>query len=99
MVTTISASLQTATIPKRGRGVLLVHVGVLDLGVPLGKVQIKDGSKVVGSVNIKNDSGGDMVIRLKKLAPGKHKLVVSYLGSTATAACKAKAVKLTVLKK
>ena len=38
------------------------------------------------------------VIRLKKLKPGKHKLVVSYLGSVSTDASKAKKVKLIVLK-
>ena len=46
-----------------------------------------------------NDSGGELTIRLKKLLPGKHKLTVFYLGSTATMASKAKTVKLIVLKK
>jgi hypothetical protein len=72
---------------------------VLDLGVPLGKVQVKKGSKVLATVVVKNDSGGDLRIRLKKLPPGKHKLVVFYLGSTATEASKAKPVKLVVLRR
>ena len=99
LVTTTTATVQQATIPKRARGVLNVHVSVLDLGVPLGKVQVKDGSKVIGTVNVRNDSGGDLVIRLKKLLPGKHKLTVLYLGSAATTASKSKKVKLIVLKK
>ena len=48
----------------------------MDLGVPLGKVQVKDGKKVLATVQLKNDSRGNVVIRLKKLKPGKHKLVV-----------------------
>lgn len=99
LTTTVTASLVATTIPKRGRAVLKVHVGVLDLGVPLGKVQIKDGSKVIGTVNLRNDSGGHLTIRLKKLLPGTHKLKVFYLGSTATAPSKSKRLKLIVLKR
>ena len=55
---------------------LLVKVGVLDLGVPLGKVQVKDGTKVIGTVLLRNDSGGELKIRLKRLLPGTHKLKV-----------------------
>ena len=97
--TTTTATLVSKTVPKRGRGVLNVHVDVIDLGVPLGKIQIKDGTKVIGTVILKNDSGGDLKIRLKKLKPGKHKLTVYYLGSTATSASKSKKIKLVVLKK
>ena len=99
LATTTTATLKAKTIAKRARGVLEVTVDVLDLGVPLGKVQVKDGSKVIATVTVKNDSGGELTIRLKKLQPGKHKLTVFYLGSTATTASKAKKVKLIVLKK
>ena len=34
--------------------------------MPLGKIQIKDGTKVIGTVILKNDSGGDLKIRLKQ---------------------------------
>jgi hypothetical protein len=97
--TTTTATLESATISKRARGVINAHVDVLDLGVPLGKIQIKDGTKVIGTVNLKNDSGGNVKIRLKKLLPGKHKLTVVYLGSTATTSSKSKKLKLVVLKK
>jgi hypothetical protein len=97
--TTTTATLLKATIPKRGRAVINAQVDVLDLGVPLGKIQIRDGAKVVGTVNLKNDSGGAVKIRLKKLKPGKHKLTVIYLGSTATTSSKSKKLKLVVLKK
>ena len=38
--TTTTATLESATISKRARGVINAHVDVLDLGVPLGKIQI-----------------------------------------------------------
>ena len=97
--TTTTATLESAKIPKRARGVLNVHVDVLDLGVALGKIQIKDGAKVIGTVTLKNDSGGNVKIRLKKAKPGKHKPTVVYLGSAATLSSKSKRVKLIVLKK
>ncbi len=99
LATATTAGLEEAKISKRARAVVNVHVDVQDLGVPLGKVQVKEGNKVLATVQLKNDSRGNVVIRLKKLKPGKHKLVVSYLGSVATAASKAKKVKLIVLKK
>ena len=42
--------------PSAAAAVLLVHVDVLDLGVPLGKVQVKDGSKVLAHRGVKTDS-------------------------------------------
>lgn len=96
--TTTTASLEAKKISRRARGVLLVHVEVLDLGVPLGKVQVRKGTKVLATVTLKNDSRGDLTIRLKKLPPGKHKLKVSYLGSTATMSSVARKVILIVLR-
>jgi large repetitive protein len=98
LATSVTATLESAKIPKRSRGVLNVHVDLVDLGVALGKLQILDGSKVIGTVTMKNDSRGDVQIRLKKLKPGKHKLTVVYLGSAATLSSKSKKVKLVVLK-
>lgn len=99
LATATTAGLDETKISKRSRAVLNIHVDVADLGVPLGKVQVKEGSKLLATVQLKNDSRGNVVIRLKKLRPGKHKLVVSYLGSAATLASKAKKVKLIVLTK
>lgn len=95
----LTAALEAKKIPKRGRGVILVQVDLLDLGVALGKVQVKEGSKAIANVTVKNDSGGELTIRLKKLPPGKHKLTVTYLGSSATMPSKAKKLTLIVLAK
>ena len=66
--------------------------------VPLGKVQVKDGSKVIATVSLTAASNGTVPIRLKKLKLGKHKLVVSYTGSAATSSSQAKPVVIKVVK-
>jgi hypothetical protein len=100
LATTITASLQANPISRRARAVVLVKVGVLDLGVPLGNVEIRRGTKVLARTVLKSDSRGNLTIRLKKLPPGKHKLKVRYTGSSSTAPSKAKgALKLIVLKR
>ena len=97
--TTTTAELRVNPISKRARAQIDVTVDLIDLGVPLGKVQVKEGSKVLATVTVRNDSNGELTIRLKKLLPGTHKLRVSYLGSTATLPSKARKLKLIVLKK
>ena len=56
---------------------------------PTGKVTIKDGSKVIKTVAIKS---GKATVKLPKLKAGKHKLVVTYTGSS-TVSAKASAAK------
>ncbi len=99
LATTTTTKLEKPIVSKRGRAVLLVGVDALDLGVPLGKVEVREGKKVLATVVVKTGSNGELKIRLKKLKPGKHKLVVYYLGSSATEASQAKKVKLMVTKK
>jgi hypothetical protein len=98
LATSLTATLKAKKISKRSRAVMLVDVTVLDLGVPLGQIQVKKGTKVLATVGIKVGSNGELSIRLKKLPPGKHKLSVFYTGSTSTEASKAKPVKLIVLR-
>jgi hypothetical protein len=76
-----------------------VSIDIVDLGVPLGKVQVRRGTKVIATVNVRNDSGGELKIRLKRLPPGLHKLKVFYRGSTATEPSKSKRLKLRVLRR
>ena len=71
---------------------------LIDLGVTLGQVQVKDGSKVIAITGLQNGKDGKLTIRLKKLKAGKHKLTVSYLGSVSTLPSKAKTVTLKVIK-
>jgi hypothetical protein len=94
-----SATLAANKITKRQRAVLTVQVDLIDFGVNLGQVQVKDGTKVIAITGLQTGKDGELKIRLKKLKLGKHKLVVSYLGSVSTSASTAKAVTLKVIKK
>ena len=66
--------------------VLTVKVALIDYGVSLGQVQVKDGAKIITSPGLQPRKDGVLKIRLKKLKLGKHKLTVTYLGSASTAA-------------
>jgi large repetitive protein len=92
------ATLAKTKISQRQRAVLTVQVALIDFGVPLGQVQVKDGTKVIAITGLQTGKNGELKIRLKKLKAGKHKLVVSYLGSVSTAASTAKTVTLKVIK-
>ncbi len=69
---------------------LTVKVVLLDFGVSLGQVQVKDGSKVIANPGLQTGKNGVLTIRLKKLKLGKHKLTITYLGSTSTLASSGK---------
>ena len=76
---------------------LTVKVTLLDFGVSLGQVQVKDGSKVIATRGSQTGKNGVLTIRLKKLKSGKHKLTITYLGSVSTLSCSGK-VKIKVVK-
>ncbi|WP_028650562.1 Ig-like domain repeat protein [Nocardioides halotolerans] len=82
----VDATVAKKKITQRQRGVLTVKVTLLDFGVPLGQVQVKDGSKVIASPGLQTGKNGVLTIRLKKLKVGKHKLTITYLGSVSTLA-------------
>lgn len=82
---TTTAKATKATIKKSERATIKTTV-VRQFDTPgVGKVTVKDGTKQVGAGTLK---GGVATIKLASLAPGKHKLVVKYLGNATTAASK-----------
>ena len=83
----MTASVAKKRITKRERAVLTVKVTLLDFGVSLGQVQVKDGSKVIANPGLQTGKNGVLTIRLKKLKIGKHKLTITYLGSASTLSC------------
>ncbi len=85
-----SVSAAKKKITQRERAVLTVQVTLLDFGVSLGEVQVKDGSKVIANPGLQTGKNGVLTIRLKKLKKGKHKLTVTYLGSVSTLSSSAK---------
>ena len=65
---------------------LTVKVTLFGYDVPLGQVQVKEGSKASESSGWRPARTARVTIRLKKLKIGKHKLTVTYLGSVSTLA-------------
>ena len=98
LASTTTAALASKKITQKGRGLLTVKVAMLGYDVPLGQVQVKERSKVLGSVVLTKASNGTVQIRLKKLKKGKHKLVISYLGSVSTLPSTTKPLTLKVVK-
>ena len=92
---TVSVKLAKKSISKKSKGKVTVTVKATALK-PTGTVKIKDGKKVLKTVTLKN---GSVVVTLPKLKKGKHKISVSYSGSTTVAAKKSGVVTLTVKKK
>lgn len=98
LASTTTATAASKKITQKDRGVFTVKVAMFGYDVPLGQVQVKDGSKVIGTVALTTASNGTLTIRLKKLKIGKHKLTVTYLGSVSMLSSSAK-VTIKVVKK
>ena len=57
-----------------------VTVTVAGWPTPTGQVRVRDGKKVIAKAKLKKN--GTVVVKLKKLKKGKHKLVATYDGTT-----------------
>ena len=97
LTSTMTATAAKKKITQRQRAVLTVKVSLLDFGVSLGQVQVKDGSKIIANPGLQTGKNGVLTIRLKKLKIGKHKLTITYLGSASTLSC-SKRVTIKVVK-
>jgi hypothetical protein len=93
-----AATMTVTKITQRQRAVIDVYVEMIGFDTALGSVKVTDGGKVLSTTALKTDGDGHVTIRLKKLTAGKHKLLVSYTGSTATSPSQAKPVVVKVLK-
>ena len=98
LASTTTATAASKKITQKDRAALTVKVVMFGYDVPLGKVQVKDGSKVIATVSLTGASNGTVPIRLKKLKLGKHKLTISYLGSASTLPSVAKKLVIKVIK-
>ena len=91
-----TASVAVKKITQRDRAVINVFVEMVGFDAKLGSVRVTEGKKVLSTTALKTDGDGHVTIRLKKLKPGKHRLVVSYTGSTATSPSQARTVTVVV---
>ncbi len=79
---TIKASAP-AEVKASARAKVKVRVSTDGGASPTGRVVLRDGQRTVGGARL---TGGTATVLLKKLAPGRHVLTVSYAGDDATAA-------------
>ncbi|MBB3042584.1 carboxypeptidase-like regulatory domain-containing protein [Nocardioides soli] len=55
---------------------------------PVGTVSVTDGSRSMGRARLTARSKGKVVVKLRKLKPGRHRLTVAYAGPAAIVASK-----------
>ncbi|WP_029292161.1 Ig-like domain repeat protein [Cellulomonas sp. HZM] len=72
----------SSTIAKKKTGTLTVKVSATGV-TPTGKVVVKDGKKTIKTVTL---TSGKATVKLPKLKAGKHKIVVTYTGSSTVSA-------------
>ncbi|TIC78574.1 hypothetical protein [Nocardioides sp. GY 10127] len=86
-VSTVKGKVLTKRVTRAKRAKMRVSVKALGISTKGGKVLVKDGKRTVAAKRItKASAGKPVVLRLKKLAPGKHRLLVKYTGTRGVAA-------------
>lgn len=96
---TTTAAPVAATVTTKDNGKVTVTVKSGGTDKPTGKVEIRDGRKVVGDAVINKRDKGTVVVSLDKLPKGSYDLKAYYLGSADAKASKSGAFTLTVVKK
>lgn len=87
---TSSTSARWKLVPgRRGK----VAVRVLAAAVPTGRVVVRDRGKVIARGRLTAARSGRLTLVLPRLRPGRHTLVVAYLGSEQVSASRSQAVR------
>ena len=98
-LTSTTTALLLPTAPKPGKkSKLTVTVMAIGTTGPSGTLVVKDGKKTLVTKSLSAAKLGKLIIRLKGFKAGKHKLKVTYSGSTAVTGSKSKVLKFTVKK-
>ncbi|WP_134768545.1 alpha-L-rhamnosidase C-terminal domain-containing protein [Nocardioides sp. 1609] len=87
--------LRKATVDRGTRAVAIAKVAVRGLANPRGVFLVKEGSKVRARVSLAA-GGKRRVVRLPKLAPGRHRLRLVFKDSAQVEASRSEVVVLTV---
>lgn len=80
---TTTTKARAGTVKVGRRAVVRVAVSAEDATVPSGRVVVRKGGRVVGRATL---TGGTANVRLQRLARGRHRLTVAYVGNARTAA-------------
>jgi hypothetical protein len=93
-ITSVTAFPTTITRSQRAK--LTIRVNASAVTKPTGTLVIKDGRKTVKKITLKESNNGIRTYRLPRLKVGKHKIKVTYRGSTTVNKSKSKTLKLIV---
>jgi hypothetical protein len=96
--TKTSAKLKDSSISPDQKGKVDVTVATKATKKPTGGVEVRDGSKVLGSDTLVPGDKGAVTITLKKLAKGSYHLKAYFLGSKTLKKSTSGALTLTVKK-
>ena len=93
------AKLAKAKIPTTKKGKVTITVSAPGLAAPLGAVQVKEGTQLLGQATLTAGNRGTVVVKLPKLKKGKHRLTAVYLGDALTNGSTSPTITLKVIKK
>lgn len=91
----IDLTVKRASITRKKRAVVEIELSSADSGTPSGKVVVRDGGRKVGTGQA-SPVTGRATVRLKRLKPGTHPVVATYVGTKAYARAQSSPVTITV---
>lgn len=89
---TTTLSVAPYAVTRKVRAKLAITVASPGQPAPTGTLVIKDGSKTLKKLALSASKKGVVTFKMPKLAPRKHKLKVTYSGSSTVTGSKAKLV-------
>lgn len=89
---TTTLAVTPYTVTRKVRAKLAITVAVPGQPAPTGTLVIKDGTKTLKKLTLSASKKGVITLKMPKLAARKHKLKVTYSGSTTVTGSKAKLV-------
>ncbi|MDQ4055406.1 MAG: Ig-like domain-containing protein [Actinomycetota bacterium] len=92
--TTTLALVKTVVTSARG----LLRITLRGGAMPAGRVSVYDRGRLLRAYSVRASDNGTRVVKLPRLAPGRHPLTASFAGDATRAPSSSKAVTLTVRK-
>ena len=93
-----TASLKKKKVTTKQSGVVDAILTTAATKAPTGRIEVREGSDVVGKGSLSTGDAGHLTITLSRLSKGAHVLKVHFLGSTSLRESTSKPVTLVVTK-
>jgi|GEM_PF-6365520 len=93
---TVSAKLVKRSVKAGAKAKVKITIRAKGVAKPTGKVRIFDGKKRIKTVTLKARNKGRLTVTLPRLKTGKHRIKVTYLGTSQVAKKSSTVKKLTV---